>query len=113
MTKLDRLKKELKLARQKFDAAGGRGVDLADEIDDLEIRIEVEKLRSRWVSKRILRKALKGVVTHFWSKEFEDWENQRRENQLPLRKHILSDLIIIEAMLDQDSRISKPKKGRS
>jgi len=38
---LDELRRERDRLRERFDALGGRGIDLADEIDEVEAKIEV------------------------------------------------------------------------
>jgi hypothetical protein len=48
MTKMDlnQLKEELKKTRIAFDSAGGRGVELAEKIDELRQRIQLKELSS-------------------------------------------------------------------
>ena len=51
---LNLLKEELKKTKIAFESAGGRGVELAEKIDELEQRIQLEELSSTFYEWKII-----------------------------------------------------------
>jgi hypothetical protein len=70
---LNDLKKERDVLRAEFDAAGGRGVELADEIDEIEAKIEV--LEHPLKLKEAIEIVLKIADRHIDEQDYPDDES--------------------------------------
>jgi hypothetical protein len=100
MTKLERLRRKLAQLESTFKYQGGRGVELADQIDNLKMDIAIEKIRQNPVTTIRLRKAIRNVMEYNWEKEEDDYRAHAAANADPsLKGHIFKDLVILETWL--------------
>ena len=98
MMTLEKMKNRLDKLESGFEQNGGRGVEVADEIDQLRQDITIEKWRAKSVSSKSLRRALGNVLNYLWGDEEKDWRSNGSDFG-PLGQHILGSVLTIDAWM--------------
>ena len=92
------LKEKLRRKEIVFEESGQRGVDLANEIDELKLDIEVEKLSLRPPSNRAALSEIRKMIEYLWEKEQKDWYGGAPD-PMTLSEHIFGNLVRVNAWL--------------
>lgn len=98
--RLRHIQEKLAEAEKKFEEAGGRGVELADEIDRLRQEEALQTFLLEPLTKARVRRALQAVVDYNWDKEEADWRSGGTDFAL-LKDHVFGQLIILQEFLNR------------
>lgn len=100
MTKLERMRRKFAQLESTLKHQGGRGVELADQIENLEMDIAIEMMRQNPVTTIRLRKAIRNVMEYNWEKEEDDWRAHfAAKAGAADRSHIFRSLVILDTWL--------------
>ena len=97
------LRMEKNRLMQTFQAAGGRGVDEAEGIDDITRELQLRAVEARPVGKRALRRALKKISDYLGDDEEKDWRNQN-PHDVALKDHVYGAVVVVDAWLKEQRR---------